>query len=123
MANPMARFIPREDFGNVICSLLILSFYVQKVWVLFYRKGNGIGVLLACLLQEEGRGSIISFLRITICFSTKQTEMSGPIFKMEIYERASRQKLNKEKTSLFFSKNTPEETKASILELVGVAST
>jgi hypothetical protein len=42
---------------------------------------------------------------------------------LEIYERASRQKLNREKTSLFFSKNTPEETKAAILAMAGVSST
>jgi hypothetical protein len=42
---------------------------------------------------------------------------------LEIYERASGQKLNQEKTSIFFSKNTRREAKELILSAVGVSST
>ena len=39
---------------------------------------------------------------------------------METYERASSQQLNREKTSLFFSHNTPQETRESIQHRFGV---
>jgi hypothetical protein len=41
---------------------------------------------------------------------------------LEINEIASGQKLNREKTSIFFSKNTKQETKEFILSTVGVSS-
>jgi hypothetical protein len=42
---------------------------------------------------------------------------------LELYERASGQKLNREKTSLFFSKNTPQAAKELLGNLVGVTPT
>ena len=42
---------------------------------------------------------------------------------LEVYERASGQLLNREKTSLFFSRNTCEEVKNVILHLAGVPTT
>jgi hypothetical protein len=41
---------------------------------------------------------------------------------LEIYETASGQKLNREKTSIFFSKNTKREAKEFILGTAGVSS-
>jgi hypothetical protein len=40
-----------------------------------------------------------------------------------IYEQASGQKLNREKTSIYFSKNTHNDVKAHILSIVGVQVT
>jgi hypothetical protein len=42
---------------------------------------------------------------------------------LQIYEKASGQKLNRDKTSVFFSKNTKEEAKELILSNAGVSST
>jgi hypothetical protein len=42
---------------------------------------------------------------------------------LDIYERASGQKVNLEKTSLFFSRNTREEVRASILQETGFSLT
>jgi hypothetical protein len=42
---------------------------------------------------------------------------------LEVYERASGQKLNREKTSIFFSRNTKAETKDHIKAVAGVGST
>jgi hypothetical protein len=42
---------------------------------------------------------------------------------LDIYEKASRQKLNRDKTSIFFSKNTKEEFKEYIASISGVSIT
>jgi hypothetical protein len=42
---------------------------------------------------------------------------------LELYEKASGQKLNREKTSLLFSKNTPQAVKDQLVNLVGVTPT
>ncbi|KAG6657748.1 hypothetical protein CIPAW_04G112600 [Carya illinoinensis] len=39
------------------------------------------------------------------------------------YECASRQVLNKEKSSIYFNKNTPDENKRTILQIAGVKAT
>jgi hypothetical protein len=41
---------------------------------------------------------------------------------LESYERASGQKLNREKTSIFFCKNTKREAKEFLLSIAGVVS-
>ncbi|XP_042952198.1 uncharacterized protein LOC122289281 [Carya illinoinensis] len=46
----------------------------------------------------------------------KMEEWTRIMYLLAIYERASGQVLNKQKTSLFFSSNTKEETKAFILQ-------
>ena len=38
---------------------------------------------------------------------------------LEVYERELRQKLNREKTSLFFSKNTREEIREEVKDMFG----
>jgi hypothetical protein len=42
---------------------------------------------------------------------------------LEIYEKASGQKLNREKTSIFFSKNTNTAVKNHLLSIAGVSTT
>lgn len=41
---------------------------------------------------------------------------------METYEKGFGQMLNKEKTSIFFSRNTPKDTQKLILQITGVKS-
>lgn len=54
--------------------------------------------------------------------------MSNPLkwsrlfFLLETYEQSSGQRLNKEKTSIFFSKNTRPEAKELILAVAGIKS-
>jgi hypothetical protein len=42
---------------------------------------------------------------------------------LDIYEKASGQKLNRDKTSIFFSKNTKVATKAQLMLVIGVSLT
>ena len=40
---------------------------------------------------------------------------------LSLYKQVSGQKLNREKTTMFFSKATPEERKLEIIDLLGVS--
>lgn len=98
---------------------------------LFLLCGEG---LSAMLKQEENRGCIngvsmcrrapwISHLLFDddslIFYRANMTECSNIWKILREYEMASRQKMNKEKTSLFFNKNTTMETQDSIKRLFG----
>lgn len=42
---------------------------------------------------------------------------------LETYEQASGQVLNQDKTSIFFSQNTPHEIRQNIIQIVGIRAT
>lgn len=60
------------------------------------------------------------FTNDSIIFCRATIDEANPVNKVpKDYEEASGQKLNKEKTSLFFSKNTKREIKDGIKNLFG----
>lgn len=72
-----------------------------------------------------GRGSIgiihLFFADESIIFcKANSIKWSRLLYLFEKYEIAFGQKLNKEKTSIFFSKNTPSEVKDNIIHITGV---
>ena len=87
--------------------------------------------LLAMIKKEENKGNLkgIAVCRraprithmlfaddsIVFCRTTRE-ECDRVVNVLEDYERDSRQKLNKEKTSLYFSKNTSKEIKEYVKE-------
>lgn len=91
---------------------------------------------LICLLyQAEARGSITSIpigsdpIRVNHLFltddsllfcKTNSLEWSRMIYLLEIYEKASGKMVNKDKTTIFFSRNTPTKVQKIILSIVGV---
>ncbi|XP_059450901.1 uncharacterized protein LOC132181678 [Corylus avellana] len=73
------------------------------------------------------RGPLISHLffaddSLLFCRST-QSQWQAMTEILKIYEGASGQKMNENKTSIFFSKNTPFGDRRQILELAGIPST
>ena len=52
--------------------------------------------------------------------STKEEECQKIFDILAIYERGSGQKINREKTNIFFSSNTPHEVQARIQQVLGV---
>lgn len=54
-----------------------------------------------------------------IFYKANSIEWSSLLFLLDKYEIASGQKLNKEKTSIFFNRNTPREIKDNILHISG----
>jgi hypothetical protein len=74
---------------------------------------------------KKGPALVIYFLRMTVYFSARQILWNGAGWcdLLDKYEAASGQKLNKEKTSLFFSRNTSPEKKQEIIQLSGFQAT
>ena len=66
---------------------------------------------------------LVSHLRFSddcIVFCNASKEEGDRVTKiLEVYERELGQKLNREKTSLFFSKNTSEEVKEGVRDMFG----
>ena len=90
---------------------------------------------LSAMLRQVERGEIprgisvgkqaplvshLLFADDCIVFCKASIEEGDKVTKiLEVYERESRQKLNREKTSLFFSKNTNEEVKDGVRDMFG----
>lgn len=47
-------------------------------------------------------------------------EWSRLVHLLDMYEKSSRQALNKEKTSIFFSFNTPKDVQHNIIQIIGI---
>ncbi|XP_042988623.1 uncharacterized protein LOC122316153 [Carya illinoinensis] len=97
-----------------------------------------ISIILNCISSAEAVGSLSSVpigkgpQRVSHLFfaddsmifcKSNSLEWSRLMRILSIYERASGQVLNKEKSSIFFSKNTPLDNQHFILSIVGVKST
>ena len=118
---PKGKIIPSRELrqGDLISPYLFL----------LCAKG-----LLAMIKKEEREGNLkgIAVCRraprithmlfaddsIVFCRTTRE-ECDRVVNVLEDYERDSRQKLNKEKTSLYFSKNTSKEIKEYVKEKFG----
>jgi hypothetical protein len=81
--------------------------------------------LQVSLLLEVGFDSITCFFAYNSLLFCKANikEWSNLQHVLDIYEQASGQRLNKEKTSIFFSRNTKDDIKRQILLDVGVHAT
>ena len=84
------------------------------------RSENGEAVSGVQICRRAPRISHLLFADDCIVFGKASMEEGLKVTKiLEDYERESGQKLNKEKTSLFFSKNTAVEVKEGVKELFG----
>jgi hypothetical protein len=85
-------------------------------------KANGMGALTGVPTSRRGlRISHLFFADDSLLFCRATVEQWGRLQNiLLLYEKASGQKLNNNKTSMFFSKNTTVVDKEAILEIVGV---
>jgi hypothetical protein len=88
-------------------------------------KANGMGALTGVPTSRRApRISHIFFADDSLLFCRATVEQWGRLQNiLLLYEKASGQKLNNNKTSMFFSKNTTVVDKEAILEIVGVPAT
>lgn len=76
-----------------------------------------------CLLERTTYSSTTCCLLIIALFSLELILLNGVVsFILEIYEKALGQMLNKDKISIFFSRNTPSEVQSVILQIASVKS-
>lgn len=79
--------------------------------------------MITSLPWAEGRISInhLFFTDDSLLFCKENSmEWSSLFMLLDSHEKASRQRLNKDETSIFFSKNTQEATKEVIINIAGV---
>ena len=69
----------------------------------------------------DQKSHIFFFADDSVLFcSAKEEECQKILDILAIYERGQGQKINREKTNIFFSSNTPHEVQAQILQVLGV---
>ena len=77
---------------------------------------NGVSIYRGCLSITH-----LFFVDDSLLFCKATVEECANVLKiLEAYERASSQKVNRDKTALFFSKSTLDDVKSSIKHILGV---
>ncbi|XP_059436470.1 uncharacterized protein LOC132169451 [Corylus avellana] len=104
---------PLSPYLFILCAEVLSSILSLEEW-LGHLKG----------VPTSFKGLRINYLffaddSLLFCKATEQ-EWNCLKGVLEAYEEASGQRLNNDKTSVFFSRNTSQETKDRILEVVGV---
>ena len=117
MENPKALSSQLKDYAKGTPYSLTFSCFVQKVCQPQVERGANKGI------AAYARGPSISHLFFAVdslifCLAIGE-ECSNLVDILEKYELASGQQLNKEKTSLFFSCNTPQNVQDEIKNRFG----
>ena len=118
---PKGRFFPTRGLrqGDPISPYLFLlcaeglSAMLRQVERGEIPRGISVGKLAPLVSHLLFADDCIVFCKASIEERNKVTKI------LEVYERESGQKLNREKTSLFFSKNTNEEVKDGVRDMFG----
>jgi hypothetical protein len=106
--------------------LLIFSFSTWRLWVVFFTMQKRWGVLVGVLTSKKGPRLSHLFLPMIAHSFASQTLWNGAGWlsccnAMRRFKR--KKKLNKEKISIFFSRNTSQEVRDPILQLSGIPVT
>lgn len=121
----MEKLIQLGDSDKVILSLSILFILcaegLSTLITRVEREGRIIGMPVT---RGRTRLSHLFFADNSLFFCKANVlEWTWIREVLAIYEKASRQKLNNDKTAMFFTRNTNSETQAHILSVVGVSAT
>ena len=118
---PKGRIVPTRGFrqGDPI-SLYLFLLCAEGLSAMLRKNENG-GISRGIAVCR--RATLVSHLLFAddcIVFGKASKEEGRRLLKiLEVYERESGQKLKREKTSLFFSKNTKEEVKEDVKDMFG----
>ena len=118
---PKGRIVPTRGLrqGDPISPYLFLL-CVEGLSAMLRKVENG-GIprgIMVC--RQAPLVSHLLFVDDCIVFGKASKEEGSRLLKiLEVYEKESGQKLNREKTSLFFSKNTSVEVKEEVKDMFG----
>ncbi|XP_050264248.1 uncharacterized protein LOC126708501 [Quercus robur] len=118
---PKGRIVPTRGLrqGDPISPYLFLLCTEGLSAMLKKSENGGIPRGIA-MCRSAPRVSHLLFANDCIVFGKTSKEEGQRLLKiLEVYEKESGQKLNREKTSLFFSKNTREEFKEDVKDMFG----
>ena len=122
MGNLMATLNPHRVFARVTLYHLIYFYYVQKVSTLCYRKKKIASDLKGVSISRGGPKITHLFFADDSFLFCKAT--TGDVNRIQgiltQYEKASSQQINRQKTTIFFSKSTPHSAQAAIQDMLGV---
>ena len=120
MVRPMATSPPLEAFTKATRYPLEFSSFVSRVFLLVhqaakYQSLNGMSICRGCPTITH-----LFFADDNLLFCKANTsECMELINILNAYEKASGQKINEDKSSVFFSSNTPSEVKEEISRIHG----
>ena len=116
---PKGRIVPTRGLrqGDPISPYLFLL--CAEGLSAMLRKVENWGILRGIVVcRQAPLVSHLLFADDCIVFGKASKEEGSRLLKiLEVYEKKSRQKLNREKTSLFFSKNTSVEVKEEVKDM------
>jgi hypothetical protein len=99
--------------------------FVRKPLVLYFSRLREPESLQVSLLLKVGSALITCSLEMTVFFSARRISWSGPVYTIFLRDISKHpgQRLNRDKTSIFFSRNIEETVKRHILTVAGVQAT
>ena len=118
---PKGRIVPTRGLrqGDPISPYLFLL-CAEGLSAMLRKVENGEIPRGIVVCRQAPLVSHLLFADDCIVFGKASKEEGSRLLKiLEVYEKKSRQKLNREKTSLFFSKNTSVEVKEEVKDMFG----
>ena len=100
-----------DEMTSMVPSPHAFSCFVQRAFHLYFNKPYSLAHLGGSLLVLKAHRFLSFFFaddNIIFCQATRE-ECNHLEQILETYEKASSQKINCEKTSLFFNRNTPQD--------------
>jgi hypothetical protein len=99
--------------------------FVRKPLVLYFSRLREPESLRVSLLLEVGFALITCSLQMIVFSSARRISWSGPAYTIFLRDMSKHpgQRLNRDKTSIFFSRNTEDTVKRHILTAAGVQAT
>lgn len=116
---------PPEALDKEIRSLITFSSFVLRLLLVCLLRLNNLVVLPVFQSAEDKWGfNHLFFADDCLLFCKENSlEWSNLIHILGIYEKSSGQSLKKEKTSIFFSSNTPRDIQHNIIHITGIKPT
>ena len=124
MVHPMVILHLKEDSVKGIPYPLICFYYVQKGYTLLQQKQDSGTLHRVSLCRDGPKVTHLFFAGDSMLFcKASQQECTTILEILQLYEAASGQQINRDKTQLFFNSNTDQAMRDQIKTSIGVLAT